>query len=386
MSVYVQHYNTLSSLGFTAQENFDRMKSGHSGISQHQKENYLANPFYAGIINEEILNQHCSYFLDPNQYTKLEKMVLFNIHNIQQSGLVDINNEKTLIILSSTKGNIDLLDQTDLGGFGKERLKLSALGKAVQIFTGQSKKIPILSNACISGLAAIIIAKRYLQKEIYDNAVVIGCDLVSPFTIKGFNSLRALSFNPCAPYDKNRDGINLGDAAAAIVLGKENKGHSIELLGGHVSNDANHISGPSRTGEGLILAIQQASRNSNFSEDANLIAKPDYINAHGTATLFNDGMEAIAFNTLGFSDCQTNSMKGFWGHTLGAAGVIETIASIQSMEQNILLESKGFKDQDFEHPMNILSKSQNFETKLCLKTASGFGGCNAALYLSKTNA
>ena len=144
------------------------------------------------------------------------------------------------------------------------------------------------------------------------------------------------------------------------------------------SNDANHISGPSRTGEELAQAITQA-----MNEAEVLPSQVSFLSAHGTATPFNDEMEAKAFALSGLNHVPMNSFKGYWGHTLGAAGVVESVASIHSMKQNLLIKSAGFETLGVSEYLTMLEKNLNCPVDHVVKTASGFGGCNAAIVFGK---
>jgi len=153
---------------------------------------------------------------------------------------------------------------------------------------------------------------------------------------------------------------------------------SVEILGGASCNDANHISGPSRSGEGLFRSVTLALK------EAYLYPKDiDYISAHGTATMYNDEMEAIAFNRAGLGDTPLNSLKGYFGHTLGASGLLETVIGMHSLNQNTLFASKGFQELGVSEPLNIIEKTTSKKIDTFLKTASGFGGSNTAAVFRK---
>jgi 3-oxoacyl-[acyl-carrier-protein] synthase-1 len=145
-----------------------------------------------------------------------------------------------------------------------------------------------------------------------------------------------------------------------------------------VSNDANHISGPSRTGQELAQAIGQALLASNLT--ASDIAA---VYAHGTATVYNDEMEAKAFDLAGLAATPVNSLKGYYGHTLGAAGVLEAIIAAHSLYHDEMLPTYGFEALGVSRPLNVCTSVQKLSGNRILKTASGFGGCNAALVLEK---
>jgi 3-oxoacyl-[acyl-carrier-protein] synthase-1 len=144
---------------------------------------------------------------------------------------------------------------------------------------------------------------------------------------------------------------------------------------GFSTNDANHISGPSRTGEGLFIAIDRLLKKSPLNVD--------YISAHGTATLYNDEMESIAITRARLQSVPINSFKGYWGHTLGAAGIIESIMGIWSIKNGVILNTKGYNVSGVTNPIFIINKPVKKEINTCLKIASGFGGCNAALIFYK---
>ncbi|GAC1439223.1 MAG: hypothetical protein NVSMB63_04430 [Sediminibacterium sp.] len=209
--------------------------------------------------------------------------------------------------------------------------------------------------------------------------MIAGADVISKFILSGFQSFQAISPEPCKPFDRERKGINLGEGAGTIILSSNRKyAKGIKVMGGAVSNDANHISAPSRTGEELGHVIKTALRDSAFSS-----ADIDLISAHGTATLYNDEMEAKAITSARLQSVPANSLKGYYGHTLGAAGLIESIISIQSLKENLVLPTRGFEQMGLTTPLNISNSFLHTPLKNCLKTASGFGGCNAAVVFSK---
>ena len=189
----------------------------------------------------------------------------------------------------------------------------------------------------------------------------------------------AISGRPCRPFDADRDGISLGEAAGTIILSSSpNYAYGIRISGGATGNDANHISGPSRTGMELCQVINKALQEAGVPASG-----IDFISAHGTATIYNDEMEAKAISLAGLHHVPMNSLKGYYGHTLGAAGLIESIVTIQSMKAGLVLPSKGFQQLGVTLPINICESLRYVSIQNTLKTASGFGGCNAAAVFSK---
>ncbi|MBC7901793.1 MAG: beta-ketoacyl synthase, partial [Gemmatimonadaceae bacterium] len=241
------------------------------------------------------------------------------------------------------------------------------------------KGLPVvISNACISGLAAMLVGKRLIESGQYQNAVVAGADMITKFILSGFQSFQAVADEPCRPFDESRKGITLGEAAATVILTAQKGTGLIRFSGGAVSNDANHISGPSRSGEELSMAINKTLRQAGINNN-----DIGFISAHGTATIYNDEMEAKAISLAGLESKPVNSLKGYYGHTLGAAGLLEAIVSIESLKNNLVLPTLGFTKSGVSKPIFINDKLIKAESQHCLKTASGFGGCNAALVFSK---
>lgn len=188
-----------------------------------------------------------------------------------------------------------------------------------------------------------------------------------------------MSDEPCRPYDKKRKGISLGEAAASVFISKKDSNKNrIQILGDGSCNDANHISGPSRTGEGLYRSVQSALEEASVNA-----ADIDFISAHGTATLYNDEMEAIAFNRSQLSLTPLHSLKGYFGHTFGASGLLETVVLMEMMKNDMMYPSLGMEELGVSKPLHIVKKAAQQSLNIALKTASGFGGCNTAVLFKK---
>lgn len=375
--IFLQEDAIISPLGFSTKENLEAVRTGRSGLLFHEHKRFSQGGLFAGIIDSKELADEFSAIGDPTKFTKLEQMMLLAIQKVLVSNhKIDITT--TGLIISTTKGNIDLLSGDH--NFEKDRFSLNSLAKVIQDFFQFRSKPIIVSNACISGGLAVIIAKRFIQAGKFNSAIVVAGDLVSDFVISGFQSFQALSDRPCKPFSKNRNGISIGEAAAAIYICDQlNETSNISVIGDATANDANHISGPSRNGDGLFLSI------SNSLKEAKISAKEiDYISAHGTATIYNDEMEAIAFNRAGLANVSVNSFKGLYGHTLGASALVETILSKHSLLNNELYKSHNFEELGVSIPLNIIQQTEQMGLKYALKTASGFGGCNMAVVLKKS--
>ncbi|MDQ0067138.1 beta-ketoacyl synthase N-terminal-like domain-containing protein [Chryseobacterium lathyri] len=376
---YITDYNCITPLGFDVSSNWNHLVAGKSGVVLHKViENQEA--FYASIIDTKKLEEEFKSNFDNQNFTKLEKMFLLSLKPLVEKHEIT---EETAFILSTTKGNISLLkNQTEL----PEGVYLSNLAQKIANYFGFKTKPIVVSNACVSGVMAIAVAKNMIQAGKYKDAFVIAGDESSEFVISGFNSFQAIGSGPCKPYDKNRNGINIGEAAAAVYITSshsdegisQNEKFRFKVLGDSAVNDANHISGPSRTGDGLYASIKNAMTEASIAPN-----QIDYVSAHGTATLYNDEMEAIAFNRMELQNIPLNSMKGYYGHCLGASGLLESIISMESARHGILIPSKNFEEMGVSQPLNIIRENLPATIQYILKTASGFGGCNAAIILEK---
>jgi len=372
---FITHHNIISSLGFTSEENFKNLVSEKSGIQKYNRENGEA--YYSSQVDKEKVEEAFSKIGTVDKYTALEKMMLLSIASILKDSNINFTN-KTGLIIATTKGNVDALSPKSPFYSDKKRSYLPELGKQIQQFFNFKNEAIVLSNACVSGVLALVVAQRFIKDGVYDEVVVVGGDLVSEFILSGFTSFQAISNVPCKPFSKNRTGITIGEAVASALVSSKKEKNSIEILGAGSCNDANHISGPSRTGEGLVQSVQSALNEASMKSE-----EVDYISAHGTATNYNDEMEAIAFGRLKMLDVPLNSLKGYYGHTLGASGLLESIIGIESLKNNTLISSLGFDEIGVSEKINVIEKPVNKELKVFVKTASGFGGCNTAVVFGK---
>jgi 3-oxoacyl-[acyl-carrier-protein] synthase I len=361
--VWIVADSVVSPLGLTSLENYCKIMDGAVSVRQEVISAGMTACLSRFSPTDEI-------FIDGK--THFESLALKALQGLKEQ--VGWPSDRTLFILSTTKGNIEYLENGKPENAG---LFLHEVAYRLARQTGAGNHL-VVSNACTSGVAALLVACRYLQSGTYDHAVVIGADVISQFVLAGFQCLMALSPKPCKPFDATREGINLGEAAAAIFLtttpGQYGAQIPVAILGGALSNDANHISGPSKTGVELSVAIRKSLKEAQIEPE-----EIGFISAHGTGTLYNDEMEAKAFNLSGMKDIPLHSLKGYLGHTLGAAGIVETAMIVQSLRAQELIASAGFHQHGVSMPLNICVKKEKKAMRFALKTASGFGGTNAAM-------
>lgn len=386
MKVYSVADHIISPLGFGTSQNYKALKHSRSGIREIASGRLSSERFFGADIARDEVEARFN-FADPDAFSFLEKLFILSLRAILLT-MPGINKRRLLLIVSTTKGNIDLLGKKTEENINGKRLELASLAKAVNEYFQIPNEPLVVSNACISGVSAIITGKKLIRMGMYDHVLVTGGDILSEFTLSGFHCLKAISDEPCRPYDAARKGITLGEACGSVLLSNDpglcNDQQAFSIIrGGGQANDANHISGPSRSGKGLKIAIERALREAAPSAGLPKEAL-GYINAHGTATLFNDEMEAVAFHDLGLQDVPLNSMKGYFGHTLGAAGVVETITAIRQLNEGVLLKSLGYEKAGVSKNIHVLTQhTEAKDIQFAMKTSSGFGGCNAALIIEK---
>lgn len=374
--IFTSYNNIISPLGFSTQENYQAVSNSIIGVKKI-KLPFSQDEFCVAKISDDKIKEQLIHIKNATTHTKLEQLSILSIQDVINQSGINPKDNRTLLIYSTTKGNIDILENT-YKNIDSKRAYLSVFAKHLQSYFQLAHTPVVLSNACISGILAIIIAKRFIEQGAYDNVLVCGGDVLSEFTISGFKSFNALSNEPSKPFDANRVGINLGEAVSTILMTNKKElatPYNTQIVSGASANDANHISGPSRTGDGLFQCLTQI-----IDKNTNEIG---FISAHGTATPFNDEMESIAFDRAEFNTIPVNSLKGYYGHTLGAAGVLETVLSLESMKHQRLIKSEGYETKGVTGNITMIESHQDKNFSSFIKTASGFGGCNAAALFRK---
>lgn len=355
-SIYLSELVLITPLGGNPEENEQALRSGKTGITQCKGSGFNQENWYQSKIND----------LGENRY---QDLLGRSLNKLRESVAIDVlQDPKTLFIVSTTKADIQVMPADPF----------ASTYRLFDQLIGPANPLRIISNACISGVVAINCAADLVHTGQYDRVFVLGIDVLSDFITYGFQSLFALSDEPCRPFDAARKGISLGEACGIVCVDKVPNNKAVRYLGGASSNDANHISGPSRTGEGLFRAVVKTLQRGEVSPN-----EIDFISAHGTATLYNDDMESIAFGRLGLTQVPLNSLKGYYGHTLGAAGIVETIVSLFSLRHGILYASPGYETQGTTEALTIIRTTSDSQLTTVLKTASGFGGGNAALLIRR---
>lgn len=295
-----------------------------------------------------------------------------------------IPRSRRALVLSTTKAEITALEKSyhkqSCSAAAQRHLFPSILAADLAAAHNIAGPVQCVSTACISGLLAIQLGALLVQEGQADIVFVVGVDLLSDFVLSGFTKLKSLELSGCRPFDADRKGLSLGEGAGAIVLARRKELSSPALLanGWGSSNDANHLTGPSRDGSGLALAISRALGQAGLPPEA-----IDFVHTHGTGTPFNDAMESLALRLVfGSRVPPFCSSKGLFGHTLGAAGLLETLVCVAAARQQMLPGTPGLRTRDPSVPDSLVQTPRPAHAlRHILKVNSGFGGTNAALVL-----
>lgn len=375
--ISVAAHNIVSPLGLSSADNLEAVLDGRTGIEAHSDVFGLPEPFHASLFDRHEIDSIFDRICLPGHdgYSFFEKLCLISMSFAASSINLDMSRDDVLFIISTTKGNVEFIEDNP----DDERARLGWSASAICDFFGNPNRPVVVSNACISGVAAQICgARELIASEKYRYAVVVGCDVLSRFIISGFQAFKALAPEICSPFDSHRCGLNLGEAAATIILTNDCPDSEVvwRFAGGSLHNDANHISGPSRTAEGAFLVLNDILRDVNREELA-------FVNVHGTATPYNDEMESIALHRADLNDIPVSGVKANYGHTLGAAGILETILSIEACDKGVVLPVKGFKEPGTSYRVKVSSLQRPTDKSCFIKIISGFGGSNAGISYRK---
>ena len=358
--------NIVSPLGMSSQENWRAVMQGRSALRRLENYKGIPLPFVASVFTPEQVED-----LAIDGFTRFESLAIRSITEALTHTDLDVHGERTIFILSTTKADVEEL------GFAAERdgdyHRPALSAKRIAEHVGIGGGAIVCCNACISGVSAQILADRLISAGYYDNAVVCGADLVSSFTASGFLSFKSLSNEVCRPFDADRQGLNLGEAAATIVFTRADSLREGDWLfeRGEMDNDAFHLSTPAPSGEGARKVLEAVMKGRDASELA-------FVSAHGTATMFNDQMESVAIEKAGLSAVPLTALKGWFGHTLGASGVLEVILGMMAVSESVVLPLRGFREIGVSGKVNLSSELRATDKNSFLKMISGFGGCNAA--------
>jgi 3-oxoacyl-[acyl-carrier-protein] synthase-1 len=386
----------ISAIGNNVTENYDALINERKGITRVDNvETIQRDEIMVGEVkftNDELIAQ---LNLPPeNNYSRTAMLgVIAAKEAIADAGITDIKKYKTGIVSGTSVGGMDMTEKYYYEYLTEKEpqkyIESHHAGDSTQKIAEQlgieQSLVTTISTACSSAANAIMLGARLIKSGKLDRVVVGGADCLSKFTINGFKTLMILSDTFNTPFDENRKGLNLGEAAAFLVLESdeivkaENKKVLAYVKGYGNANDAFHQTASSDNGDGATLAMEKALRVADLKA-----SEIDYINAHGTATGNNDLSEGRAIlRIFGEEMPEFSSTKAFTGHTLAAAGAIEAVYSVLALQHNVIFPNLNFKTPMKEFSMVPQTKLKQKELKTVLSNSLGFGGNCSTVIFSK---
>lgn len=393
--IVVTGMGIISAIGNSVEENYQALVSHHSGIgaltlfdSIHKKNIKVGEV----KLSTEELTERLGLPID-NNYTRTALLGVYAAKQaIDNAEIKDINTIPTGLISATSVGGMDYIEkyynvfQTDPSV--RKYVSSQEAGDSTEKiadYLGLQGYVSTISTACSSAANALMLGCRLIKAGKLDRVIVGGTDALSKFTVNGFNTLMILSDTDNTPFDQNRKGLNLGEAAAYLVLERETialtRKKSIlgVVLGYGNANDAYHQTASSENGEGAFLAMQKALAMSNLSKQ-----QIDYINAHGTATPNNDLSEGRAIQRIFEKEVPVfSSTKPFTGHTLAAAGAIEAVYSILALQNDVAFANLNYNSAMEE--LDIVPQTTTIHKPIhnVMSNSFGFGGNCSTIIFSK---
>jgi 3-oxoacyl-[acyl-carrier-protein] synthase-1 len=386
-SVYIAGMGTISAAGMNCESGFASVVRGDDNVKPLTRfESGLNIRPLCAVVNDDVDSRFTNSFrsLSLARIAASEAM----------GGLTDRSGLKIGIVAATTVGGISVTERIYEQLKKDPSLKINSRDLAVHEPCVISAELcrdfnacgfHTVSTACSTGLHAIGMAKRFIEKGIYDAVLAVGTDALSLLTVRGFGSLTLLDQNGCRPFDKRRAGISLGEGAGAMLLvgsahkGRCKKAHAV-ISGWGASADAFHMTAPHPEGDGAIRSMQSALNESGLD-----ISVIDCVVTHGTATPDNDKSEIRAIRSVLGTVPPFCSMKRTLGHTLAASGIIEAVFGVMSLNNNVIPPTAGFEEPDDEIGISPGSVAIYKPVTHVLKNSFGFGGNNASVIFSKAD-
>lgn len=391
--VFVTGAGLVSSIGNSVSENLESLRNGECGI---RKAKFL-NTRYAEVLQfgeVDLDNDSLAAELQINNpgFTRTDLLGLkAALESITQSGLTteQLKSSSTALVGATTVGGMCLTDELHRDANSEveaspyvDSYDTGAATRFIRKHLEIGGYVNSINTACSSSANSIVYGTRLIKNGYAERAIVGGVDSLAKFTINGFNSLHIFTKDQCRPFDKDREGLNLGEGAGFLVLESEDVVGSKEILGevsGYANtNDAYHPSSLSDDGEGPYLAMKQALEMAGREPDS-----IDYINAHGTGTENNDLAESQAMLRIFDKPPQFSSTKSNIGHTLGAAGGIEAIYCLLNIQHQEVFPALNFKNPIPETKLIPVLKNEKKEINHVMSNSFGFGGNCTSLVISK---
>lgn len=379
--IYIQAMAMNSALGSSPEQQLATLSGTREASMQIETECLNdGKSTVVGKVSEELpmISEQLTHKNTRNNRLALSSLI--QIESQINSAIKQLGSDRIAVVVGTSTSGVSDGETALANGLPEDyhyhQQEIGNLGEFVADYFSIDGPAYTISTACSSSGRVFLSAKRLLNAGLVDAVLVGGCDSLCRLTLNGFHGLEALSNVPCLPFSENRQGINIGEASAFMLLSKQKNTSGLALLGVGDSSDAHHISAPHPEGKGAIEAMQKALSDANLS-----IEDIGYINAHGTATKLNDAMEAKAIYSLFKDSVPVSSTKPLTGHTLGTASILEASICCLLLQQQADLPMQ-VNDGKFDNslaPIRFVNKSEKAQKQAMLSNSFAFGGNNVSL-------
>lgn len=387
----------ISALGCGLSEHTSRLLAGQHGLRYPQiLETRHGSEFLLGEVPHT--NAELTSLLKPEPegwFSRTTLLALNAMQDLLQTGGEWLKEQRLAFVNANTVGGMSEVENCYLSFIDPEdneesarwtdRLDCADSTEQVAKYFGLQPLMATISTACSSSANSLIVASRMLRQGVVDVAIAGGCDALSRFTLNGFLSLKNMDREACRPFDQERNGLNLGEGAAYLMLERESDAlrRGAEILavfsGWSNSNDAYHPTAPSPDGAGALHAMQAAMQKAQIDP-----SQIGYVNAHGTATINNDAAEGKALTEIWREKLPAvSSTKPFTGHTLAAAGAMEAIFALSVLQTGMAPANLNWTRPMEEVNLQPLLNTSPIDTRHVMSNSFGFGGNNVSLIFSR---
>ncbi|MBQ3641073.1 beta-ketoacyl-[bacterium] len=370
-------YEALCNIGNNINEIYENAINGNNSCFENF-DNYLkGKKVRAGIVKCDLPS-----IAKDNYNIRCNRLLLKTLQLLNSDITRLINKygkDRIAVVAASTNSGVDDFEKSGI----KKHFEIGNPAEFLHKQLGLEGFYTTVSTACSSGIVAFSVARDLITKEVADAVIVACTDSLSKVPVYGFNSLEVLSDKPCNPFSKNRSGMNMGEASAIFIAERE-AACGIEVMGIGQSSDIYHSTTPDPDGVEAVKAMQTALKEANIEPK-----DVDYINAHGTATMANDIMEATAINKVFGNNVPVSSTKAMTGHCLGAAAGIEIALCAKLLENFDGRLYPNIYDGEYDKNLPYISLVENGkiykQCRICMCNSFGFGGTNAIIILGIVN-
>lgn len=380
-SIPITGWSAVNALGRTTAEVLAALDAGRSGLGRSPLPTTMET--VVGAVQGELPRLEAEHAAYDCRLARVGMMAFADVQAPLEAAVARWGAERVAIVLGTSTGGLEETEQAFLAWLREGAIpptydyqhqhNFAAFGELLALRAGVRGPTYVVSTACSSSGKVLASAARLMRAGVVDAVLVGGIDSLTRMTLQGFHSLGILSSGACRPFSAVRDGINIGEGAAFLLMEREGDGPA-HVLGVGESSDAYRMSSPEPTGRGARESMERALAQAGLSE-------VDHVNAHGTATKLNDAAEARAIEALFGQRVPVSSTKGYTGHLLGAAGATEAVFAIHAVRSGRMPATLGCDPLDPEVKVQVVREAAEAPVRTVLSNSFAFGGSNVSVLI-----